>query len=98
LTVFATIVLEDYGDRGKALDDLGRDHLRRIVCCQSADELDDRHAAEPVPHDKPRIGQRRVDLSQIARELADDLRDDMRLREPARSIEFVIAAGLKAGR
>jgi signal transduction histidine kinase len=28
---FATIVLEDYGDRGKPLDDLGRDHLRRIV-------------------------------------------------------------------
>ena len=28
---FTTIVIEDYGDRGKPLDDLGRDHLRRIV-------------------------------------------------------------------
>lgn len=92
---FATIVLEDYGDRGKPLDDLGRDHLRRIVAAsQRMNSMIDtllnlsRMTSRELASEK-------VDLSQIARELADDLRDDMRLREPARSIEFVIGAGLK---
>ncbi len=93
---FATIVLEDYGDRGKPLDDLGRDHLRRIVAAsQRMNSMIDtllnlsRMTSRELASEK-------VDLSQIARELADDLRDDMRIREPARSIEFVIAPGLKA--
>ena len=92
---FATIVLEDYGDRGKPLDDLGRDHLRRIVAAsQRMNSMIDtllnlsRMTSRELASEK-------VDLSQIARELADDLRDDMRLREPARSIEFVIGSGLK---
>ena len=93
---FATIVLEDYGDRGKPLDDLGRDHLRRIVAAsQRMNSMIDtllnlsRMTSRELASEK-------VDLSQIARELADDLRDDMRIREPARSIEFVIGPGLKA--
>ncbi|MBC8118803.1 MAG: hypothetical protein H7X75_04400 [Burkholderiaceae bacterium] len=93
---FATIVLEDYGDRGKQLDDLGRDHLRRIVAAgQRMNTMIDtllnlsRMTSRELSHE-------RVDLSQIARELADDLRDDMRAREPARSIEFVIAPSLWA--
>ena len=92
---FATIVLEDYGDRGKPLDDLGRDHLRRIVAAsQRMNSMIDtllnlsRMTSRELASEK-------VDLSQIARELVDDLRDDMRLREPARSIEFVIGSGLK---
>ena len=92
---FATIVLEDYGDRGKPLDDLGRDHLRRIVAAsQRMNSMIDtllnlsRMTSRELASEK-------VDLSQIARELADDLRDDLRIREPARSIEFVIATGLK---
>ena len=93
---FATIVLEDYGDRGKPLDDLGRDHLRRIVAAsQRMNSMIDmllnlsRMTSRELATEK-------VDLSQIARELSDDLRDDMRAREPARSIEFFIAPGLRA--
>ena len=92
---FATIVLEDYGDRGKPLDDLGRDHLRRIVAAsQRMNSMIDmllnlsRMTSRELASEK-------VDLSQIARELSDDLRDDIRAREPARSIEFVIAPGLR---
>lgn len=92
---FATIVLEDYGDRGKQLDDLGRDHLRRIVAAgQRMNTMIDtllnlsRMTSRELSHE-------RVDLSQIARELSDDLRDDMRAREPARSIEFVIAPSVR---
>ena len=92
---FATIVLEDYGDRGKPLDDLGRDHLRRIVAAsQRMNSMIDTllNLSRMTSRE---LASERVDLSQIARELADDLRDDMRIREPARSIEFVIAPGLK---
>ncbi len=93
---FATIVLEDYGDRGKPLDDLGRDHLRRIVAAsQRMNSMIDTllNLSRMTSRE---LASERVDLSQIARELADDLRDDLRLREPARSIEFVIGPGLKA--
>ncbi len=93
---FATIVLEDYGDRGKPLDDLGRDHLRRIVAAsQRMNSMIDTllNLSRMTSRE---LASERVDLSQIARELADDLREDMRIREPARSIEFVIGAGLKA--
>ncbi|MEO8186250.1 MAG: ATP-binding protein [Burkholderiaceae bacterium] len=93
---FATIVLEDYGDRGKPLDDLGRDHLRRIVAAsQRMNSMIDTllNLSRMTSRE---LASERVDLSQIARELADDLRDDMRMREPARSVEFVIGPGLKA--
>ncbi len=92
---FATIVLEDYGDRGKPLDDLGRDHLRRIVAAsQRMNSMIDTllNMSRMTSRD---LASERVDLSQIARELADDLRDDVRARDPARSIEFVITPGLK---
>ena len=93
---FATIVLEDYGDRGKPLDDLGRDHLRRIVAAsQRMNSMIDTllNLSRMTSRE---LTSERVDLSQIARELADDLRDDLRIREPTRSIEFVIGPGLKA--
>jgi signal transduction histidine kinase len=93
---FATIVLEDYGDRGKPLDDLGRDHLRRIVAAsQRMNSMIDTllNLSRMTSRE---LASERVDLSQIARELVDDLRDDMRAREPTRSIEFVIAPGLRA--
>ncbi|HYM48103.1 MAG TPA: ATP-binding protein [Burkholderiaceae bacterium] len=93
---FATIVLEDYGDRGKALDDLGRDHLRRIVAAsQRMNTMIDTLLGLSRMTSRE-LARERVDLSQIARELADDLRDDVRTREPARSIEFVIAPAVKA--
>ncbi len=93
---FATIVLEDYGDRGKPLDDLGRDHLRRIVAAsQRMNSMIDTllNLSRMTSRE---LASERVDLSQIARELADDLRDDVRTREPARAIEFVVAPGLRA--
>ncbi len=93
---FATIVLEDYGDRGKPLDDLGRDHLRRIVAAsQRMNSMIDTllNLSRMTSRE---LASERVDLSQIARELADDLSDDLRIREPARSIEFVVAPGLRA--
>ncbi len=93
---FATIVLEDYGDRGKPLDELGRDHLRRIVAAsQRMNSMIDTllNLSRMTSRE---LASERVDLSQIARELADDLHDDMRIREPARSLEFIIAPTLKA--
>ena len=93
---FATIVLEDYGDRGKPLDDLGRDHLRRIVAAsQRMNSMIDTllNLSRMTSRE---LASERVDLSQAARELADDLHDDLRAREPARSIDFVIAPGLRA--
>jgi signal transduction histidine kinase len=92
---FAAIVLEDYGDRGKPLDDLGRDHLRRIVAAsQRMNTMIDTLLGMSRMTSRE-LTRERVDLSQIARELADDLSNDVREREPARSTEFVIAAGVK---
>ena len=93
---FATIVLEDYGDRGKPLDDLGRDHLRRIVAASQRMNAMIDTLLNLSRMTSRELARERADLSQIARELAADLRDDVRTRDPARSIEFVIAAGVKA--
>lgn len=93
---FATIVLEDYGDRGKPLDDLGRDHLRRIVAASQRMNTMIDTLLNLSRMTSRELARERVDLSQIARELSDDLRDDVRAREPARSIEFVVAPGVKA--
>jgi signal transduction histidine kinase len=89
---FATIVLEDYGDRGKPLDDVGRDHLRRIVAAgQRMNTMIDtllglsRMTSRELKHE-------RVDLSQIARELAEDLR----AQDAARAVEFDVAPNLRA--
>ena len=93
---FATIVLEDYGDRGKPLDDLGRDHLRRIVAAsQRMNSMIDTllNLSRMTSRE---LASERVDLSQAARELTDDLHDDIRAREPARAIDFVVAPGLWA--
>ncbi len=93
---FATIVLEDYGDRGKPLDDLGRDHLRRIVAAsQRMNSMIDT-LLNMSRMTSRELAQERVDLSQIARELADDLRDDLRMQDPAHPIEFEIAPELKS--
>ena len=93
---FATIVLEDYGDRGKPLDDLGRDHLRRIVAASQRMNTMIDTLLNLSRMTSRELARERVDLSQISRELSDDLRDDVRAREPARSIEFVVAPGVKA--
>ncbi len=87
---FATIVLEDYGDRGKPLDDLGRDHLRRIVAAsQRMNSMIDTLLSLARTTSRE-LARERVDLSQLARELADDLQ----AQDRARPVEFVIASGL----
>lgn len=88
---FATIVLEDYGDRGKPLDDVGRDHLRRIVAAsQRMNSMIDTLLGLSRMTSRE-LARERVDLSQIARELADDLRS----QDAARGVDFVIAPGLR---
>ena len=88
---FATIVLEDYGDRGKPLDDVGRDHLRRIVAAsQRMNTMIDTLLGLSRMTSRE-LARERVDLSQIARELTDDLR----AQDTARAIEFVVAPNLR---
>ncbi len=87
---FATIVLEDYGDRGKPLDDLGRDHLRRIVAASQRMNSMIETLLSLSRMTSRELTRERVDLSQLARELADDLR-----AHDARVVEFVIAPELR---
>jgi signal transduction histidine kinase len=89
---FATIVLEDYGDRGKPLDDLGRDHLRRIVAASQRMNTMIDTLLNLSRMTSRELARERVDLSQITRELSDDLR----AQDATRAVEFVVAAGLKA--
>jgi signal transduction histidine kinase len=86
---FATIVLEDYDTR---LDDLGREHLKRIVAAAGRmNAMIDtlltlsRTTSRTLEHE-------RVDLSRLAGELAEELAASDRTR----SVEFVIAPGLHA--
>jgi light-regulated signal transduction histidine kinase (bacteriophytochrome) len=89
---FATIVLEDYGDRGKPLDDVGRDHLRRIVAAsQRMNSMIDTLLGLSRMTSRE-LKRERVDLSQIARELAEDLRT----QDATRAVEFVVAPNLRA--
>jgi signal transduction histidine kinase len=88
---FTTIVLEDYGDRGKPLDDVGRDHLRRIVAAsQRMNTMIDTLLGLSRMTSRE-LTRERVDLSQIARELADDLR----AQDGGREVDFVVASDLR---
>jgi signal transduction histidine kinase len=88
---FATIVLEDYGDRGKPLDDLGRDHLRRIVAASQRMNSMIETLLSLSRMTSRELTRERVDLSQLARELAEDLRAN----DTARQVEFAIAPELR---
>lgn len=84
---FANIVLEDYGEQ---LDDLGREHLKRIVAAgQRMNAMIDTLLSLSRMTSRE-IDRERVDLSRLARELADELRT----QDPARATEFVLADGL----
>ncbi len=88
---FTTIVLEDYGDRGKPLDEVGRDHLRRIVAAsQRMNTMIDTLLGLSRMTSRE-LSRERVDLSQIARELTDDLR----AQDGARAVDFVVAPDLR---
>jgi signal transduction histidine kinase len=84
---FANIVLEDYGER---LDDLGREHLKRIVAAgQRMNAMIDTLLSLSRMTSRE-IERERVDLSRLARELADELR----AQDPARPTDFVLADGV----
>jgi len=85
-------VLEDYGDRGKPLDDLGRDHLRRIVAASQRMNSMIETLLSLSRMTSRELARERVDLSQLARELVDDLR----AQDHARAVEFVLAPDLRA--
>jgi signal transduction histidine kinase len=88
---FAAIVLEDYGDRGKPLDDVGRDHLRRIAAAsQRMNTMIDTLLGLSRMTSRE-LTRERIDLSQIVRELTDDLRT----QDDDRAIEFVVAPNLR---
>jgi signal transduction histidine kinase len=89
---FATIVLEDYGDRGKPLDELGRDHLRRIVAASQRMNSMIETLLSLSRTTSRELARERVDLTQIARELADDLL----AQDHTRAVDFVIAPDLRA--
>jgi signal transduction histidine kinase len=86
---FATIVLEDYGGR---LDELGREHLKRIVAAggRMNSMIDTLLALSRTTGRE--IEWQRVDLSRTARELSDELA----VSDPARRVRFEIEPGLGA--
>lgn len=88
---FATIVLEDYGDRGKPLDDLGREHLRRIVAASQRMNAMIETLLSLSRMTSRELTRERVDLSQVAREIADDLQ----AQDRQRGVEVTIAPGLR---
>ena len=86
---FSQILAEDYGDR---LDEEGLDYLARVRTAS-------RHMAELIDDllDLSRVGRRpltreRVDLSALAKGVAEDLK----ATEPDRDVEFVIEEGVVA--
>jgi signal transduction histidine kinase len=84
---FANIVLEDYGEH---LDELGREHLKRIVAAgQRMNAMIDTLLSLSRMTSRE-IDCERVDLSRLARELADELRAPA----PARTTDFVLAERL----
>jgi light-regulated signal transduction histidine kinase (bacteriophytochrome) len=86
---FSQVLLEDYADR---LDEEGRDALRRVrAASQRMGQLiDDILNLSRVARSEMR--RETVDLSAIARAVADELRT----RDPEREVEFLIQEGVTA--
>ena len=87
---FANILMEDYAQPGKPLDQLGREHIGRIISASARmnamiDTLLD--LSRMTSRD---IARERVDLSQLARELAEELAP----AETGTPVRFSIADGL----
>ncbi|MFO0145741.1 MAG: sensor histidine kinase [Betaproteobacteria bacterium] len=87
---FASILLEDYAESRKPLDDQGRAHVRRIIAAGSRmnamiDTLLSMSRMTAVE-----LARERVDLTDLANELADDLTATDR----SRRVRFVIAEQL----
>lgn len=86
---FSQVLLEDYAER---LDEEGRDSLRRVRAASQrmAQLIDDILKLSRLSRAEMR--REPVDLSAIARSVADELR----AAEPEREVEFVIADGVTA--
>lgn len=86
---FSQAVLEDYENR---LDETGRDYLRRIRAAaqQMGNLIDAILALSRV--NKSELVLQNTDLSELARQVAEELRQN----EPNRRVEVVIASGLTA--
>ena len=84
---FAQIVLEDYGER---LDSLGREHLKRIVGAAGRmnSMIDTLLSMSRMTSRELQF--ERVDLSETARQLTEDLK----AAEPGRSVEWAVQPGL----
>ena len=89
---FATILLEDYAQPGKAIDDLGLEHIRRIIGAgMRMNSMIDTLLALSRMTSRD-LERERVNLSQLARELADELKATDR----SRTVQFAIAPDLVA--
>ncbi|MGD9613554.1 MAG: ATP-binding protein [Kiritimatiellia bacterium] len=86
---FSQAVIEDYNDK---LDDTGRDYLNRVRAASQrmSGLIDDMLQLSRLTRGDMVLED--VDLSAMAREIADELA----AAEPARRVEFVIAPGLHA--
>jgi signal transduction histidine kinase len=84
---FAQIVLEDYGER---LDALGREHLKRILAAAGRmnSMIDTLLSMSRMTGRELQF--ERVDLSETARQLAEELK----AAEPARTVEIAVQPGL----
>ena len=87
---FATILLEDYAHTGKAVDALGEEHIRRIISAGARmNAMIDTLLAMSRMTSRD-LERERVNLSQLARELADELKAGDR----SRRVEFSITPDL----
>jgi signal transduction histidine kinase len=89
---FANILLEDYADAQRPLDELGREHIRRIVAAASRMNAMIDTLLSMSRMTAAEIVRERVDLTQLAHELADELRATDR----SRRVQFAIAEHLAA--
>jgi signal transduction histidine kinase len=87
---FATILLEDYAQAGRPIDDLGAEHIRRIIGAGSRmNAMIDTLLALSRMTSRD-LERERVNFSLLARELADELKAGDR----SRRVEFTIAPEL----
>jgi len=89
---FANILLEDYADAQRPLDDLGREHIRRIVTAGNRMNAMIDTLLSMSRMTAADLTRERVDLTHLAQELADELRASDR----SRRVQFVIAENLTA--
>lgn len=87
---FASILLEDYAESRKPLDDQGRAHIRRIIAAGGRMNAMIDTLLSMSRMTSVELARERVDLTDLAHELADDLTATDR----SRRVRFVIAEQL----